>query len=400
MWSDGRLFHVAVVGGGLIGAATALGAARRGFEVLLVEPNRPRAQPGRLGVEIRNVAVSPASRALLDDLGVWRDAMAAPYHRMEVWEERGTRAMLFDAADVNRDELGWIAENGPLAEALWEALEHHPAVTVAAARLEGVEAGQDAVDLALEGGRARSRLVVAADGARSRVREALAVTVEAVDTGHEALATVIRTALPHQGAAYQRFLLDGPLALLPSRDPRLCSVVWSQSPDAAQQRRDLPERDFCQSIERAIQHRLGAVEAVDARLVFPLRQQLAASFNPLPRVLLVGDAARVLHPLAGLGANVGFEDVREVLAGLARLGPGSDPGTAGFWRSFDRQRRARGRMMLAAMGGLRRVYARGDPASQWLRNLGVGWLNRAGPIKRQIMIEAMGLGPVARGGPG
>jgi ubiquinone biosynthesis UbiH/UbiF/VisC/COQ6 family hydroxylase len=390
---------VVVVGGGLIGAAAALGVARQGRRVLLVEPTPPQIQRGKLGIDLRTVAVSPASRALFDALGIWAALPAAPYRRMEVWEERGTEAMVFDAGEVSRDELGWIVENSPAACALWDALRNCDEVTVCGDRLVAMTTTVEQVELELEHGAAMTRLVLAADGAASAVRQRLGVTTRTFDVGQIALATVIRTTRPHQQVAYQRFLLDGPLALLPAVDPHLCSVVWSQSPDQARRRLELSDVGFAGELERAVQSRLGNVEAVDQRVAFPLRQQLAATFNPHPRVVLLGDAARVLHPLAGLGANMGFEDVREVLAVLADIGAG-DPGARGVWRALDRQRRARAWLMLGVMGALRQVYARGDPLSQWMRNLGVGWLNRATPIKRQIMLEAMGLGPVSRGSRG
>jgi 2-polyprenylphenol 6-hydroxylase len=396
----GGIYDAAVIGGGLIGAAAALGLARQGWKVLLVEPVEPAVQSFRLGIDLRTVAVSPATRELLERLEVWRALEAAPYRRMEVWEERGTRAMEFDAADVSRQELGWILENGPATAALWASWRRHEGVTWCADRVTEIVPGDDEVTLVAGGKSAMTRLLVAADGAQSVVRERLRVPASRYDTGHVALATVIRSERPHDGGAYQRFLLDGPVALLPTRDPRHSAVVWSQSPESAERRAALSDGAFCAELERAVQGRLGAIEDVDRRVLFPLRQQLAASFNPHPRVLLIGDAARVLHPLAGLGANVGFEDVRELLAVLEDLpaaGGAGDPGMPGLWRAFARRRMMRARLMLRLMDTLRRAYAQGDPLSQWLRNLGVGWLNQAGPVKRQIIKEAMGLGPVARG---
>jgi len=397
-----ELFDVAIAGGGVIGAATALGLARQGWRVLLVEPSRPQLVRGGLGTDLRTLAVSPASRMLLEHLGVWQAVPAAPYRGMEVWEERGTRAMCFDAGDAGRDELGWIVENSPLAAALWDALEQRDNVTVHGGRVAGLQTAPAAVRLDLAGvpdGRAvtvSTRLLVAADGAASAVRERLGVSVRHFDVDQEALATAVRTERPHEGIAYQRFLLDGPVALLPGIDPRVSTVVWSQSVAAAGRRRLLGDGDFAAELGRAVQHRLGAVEAVDRRLGFPLAQQLAESFNPHPRALLVGDAGRVVHPLAGLGANLGFEDVAGMLGVLAASAPAADPGAPGLWQAFDRRRWARAQLMVSILGALRRVYARGDPWSQWVRNLGVGVLDAALPLKRQIMVEAMGLGPVGR----
>jgi 2-octaprenylphenol hydroxylase len=143
---------------------------------------------------------------------------------------------------------------------------------------------------------------------------------------------------------------------------------------------------------------LGAILETDQRVVFPLRQMLADSLNPQPRVLLIGDAGHVLHPLAGLGANLGFEDVRALLTVLRHLPAGGDPGAVGLWQVFARQRRARARLLIGLMATVQRLYAGTDPWQQLLRNTGVGWLNRLGPVKRQIIMEAMGLGPVATQG--
>ncbi len=401
---------VAVVGGGLIGAAVALGLAAEGRQVLLIEPHRPRTVPGVLGMDLRTLALSPASRALLETLGVWGRVEAAPYRRMEVWEERGTRAMNFDAALAGRDELGWIVENGPLVEALWSAVEGQAAIRIHRGRLADVAVRTDDVVLELlatdsaaaepqpmaPAGQARARLLIAADGAASATRELLGVAVRTYEVGQMALATAVRTERAHGCTAYQRFLLDGPVALLPGRDEHLSSVVWSQSPAEAERRRNLDDAAFAAELGRAVQHRLGAIEAVDRRLTFPLRQHIAERFNPHPRALLVGDAARVVHPLAGQGANLGLEDVRGVLDVLDGLPPGADPGSPGLWRGFDRRRGARARLMVGLMGALRQAYSAGDPLSQWLRNTGVGLVDGLAPLKRQIMVEAMGLGPVSR----
>ena len=403
------VYDVAVVGGGLIGAAVALGLAAQDRRVLLIEPRRPAVVRGSLGMDLRTLALSPASRALLDSVGVWGRVEATPYRRMEVWEERGTRAMNFDAAMAGREELGWIVENGPLVEALWSTVDRQHGIRVHHGRLADLSAGADEVVLtlaaaadaaaaapAVAAGPARARLLIAADGAASAVRQMLGVAVRSYDVGQMALATVVRTERPHEDTAYQRFLLDGPVALLPGRERHLSSVVWSQSPAEAERRRGLDDAGFAAELGRAVQHRLGAVEAVDRRLTFPLRQHIAERFNPHPRALLVGDAARVVHPLAGQGANLGLEDVRGVLEVLDGLAPGADPGSPGLWRAFDRRRGARARMMVGLMGALRQAYAAGDPLTQWLRNTGVGLLDGLVPLKRQIMVEAMGLGPVSR----
>lgn len=387
---------VMVVGAGLVGGATALGLARRGWQVLLLEREQPGLNTGRFAMDVRNVAVSPGSQHLLAELNVWSKLTPAAYRAMHVWEEQGTEAMDFSAAEIDRSELGWIVENSPAVCALWDALEKEPNIElVVDAGIEQIEADAESIRLRTGCGQYRAKLLIGVDGARSTVRALLGTRVETHPTGHEAIATLVRTQRGHNGVALQRFLLDGPLALLPSREANISSVVWSQSPASAQRRMALSDEDFCDELGSAIEHHLGAIEAVAERFAFPLQQQLVEDFNPRSRVLLIGDAARVLHPMAGLGANVGFEDVRDLLARFDAIPATADPGAAGVWRSFARQRRARARMMLSLMSGFKQAYAKDDPLLGWLRNAGVGWLNRALPLKKQLIREALGLGPLA-----
>ena len=398
---DNTSFEIAVVGGGLIGAMTALGAARLGRRVALIEQAAPEPALGAFGHDLRTVAVAPAAQTLFAELGVWERLAPAPYRAMRIWDERGTATMAFDALEVDRRELGWIVENGPTLAVVWELLRRHPNVKLCVGTpVSNVTVATDRVYLLLDGDpsgprKIDARLVIAADGARSRVREALGVDAEVRETGHHALATVVRTERPHRGVAHQCFLPDGPVALLPGSEPELVSVVWSQSPREAARRLALDGAAFCTELTRATARCLGAVVAVDKRLVFPLTQMLARDMHPQARVLLIGDAAHVLHPLAGLGANIGFEDVRALLDVIGRLPPDGDPGDGTLWRAFARQRRVRAELMVGLMTTLQQLYVGADPLRQWLRNTGVRWLNGAPALKRQIMQEAMGLGPLA-----
>ncbi len=385
---------VVVVGAGLVGAAAALGIARGGRRVTLFEHSRPMTQRGRFGMDIRNVAISPASQKLLVELGVWDALQTAPFSGMQVWEEQGTQSIEFSAADVARSELGWIVENGPTVDALWQALERQDGVSLRLGEsLEAVAGSAAGVTLQTNAAEYSAQLLIGIDGARSKVRQLVGARIEVQPTGHHALATLIETELPHAGVAFQRFLLDGPLALLPTCQPNVSSVVWSQCESSARSRQSLADEAFCEQIGAASEYRLGTVRAVDDRAVFPLAQQLVRHFNPAPGVLLLGDAAHVLHPLAGLGVNVGFADVQALLSRLAAIPLNVDAGQAGLWRSFARQRRMRAQIMLGLMAGFRSVYAQNDPLLQWARNVGVGWLNRTPTLKHQLMKEALGLGP-------
>ncbi|MCY3793694.1 MAG: FAD-dependent monooxygenase, partial [Gammaproteobacteria bacterium] len=226
-------FEVAVVGGGPVGAAAALGLADAGRRVALIEQHQPQVQVGALGMDLRTLALSPASQALLADLGLWSALKPTPYRSMQVWEERGTAAIRFEASDVDRTELGWMQENGPLAQAAWQRLgEHSNAELIVGEAPSAVEPQPDAVAIDVGDRRLRAALLIGADGAQSRVREQLGVKAQAQDTRQVALVSVVQATEGHGGTAWQRFLHDGPLALLPGCDERTAALVWSQSPAA------------------------------------------------------------------------------------------------------------------------------------------------------------------------
>ena len=390
---------ILVAGAGPVGAVAALSLSERGYQVTLIDRSPPKAGISAFDTDVRNVALSPRSAALIQDLDAWPE-QAAPYHRMRVWEERGSSALDFDAASVNRDELGWLVEVGPLLNRLWEKLEANDNIQVLLGMTKGVNPSRDGISLTLDQLGAGKEgtievgadFLIACDGARSAVREALNLPLRHWRTGQMALTTVVRTQNPHSYTAWQRFLLDGPLALLPSKDPHLCSIVWSQSEANAEARAALTDAEFCRVLTRASEGCLGDVQAVGPRQVFPLNQQLAATAYPNERVLLLGDALRVIHPLAGLGVNLGFEDLQEMLHVVK---PGTDLGVSGLWDKFARQRLLRSELVLRSLDGLRWLYAQDDPWLGLLRNAGVDWFGRRRWLQRKAIEEATGLHDVS-----
>ena len=385
--------RVAVVGAGLVGASAALGLARLGYEVTLVERREPKPQRGRLGIDLRNVSLSVASKQFLHQLGVWSAQQLSPYRRMVVWEQWGTSCIEFDAAEINQTEMGWIQQLSPLTCNLWQACADCPGVRQVIDSIERLEVETDEVELHLaNAGVHKFDFVIAADGANSALRRALNVDVITSPVEQVALATVVRTQLPHQQTAWQRFLVDGPLAYLPSKDPHTCSVVWSQSRGNAQARMALDHAALCHSISTGLEHRLGAVTDADTPVIIPLTQQRMSNCLPHARVLFVGDAARVVHPLAGLGVNLGFEDVVQMLE-VARSQ--TDLAQQGIWRAYLRRRHARSQAMISTLDWFKRLYGQQGPGVSLLRNLGVQAFNAVPVIKQQIMREAMGLGPLS-----
>jgi len=392
--NTGGIQDVLVVGAGLIGASIALGLAKAGYQVSLFEKNEPRLSFGASGHDARTVAVSPHSQKLLESLGVWQNLVSQIFKRIVVWEDQGTAQIEFTASEVQLKKLGWIVELSPAALQLWQALKTEPNVRlVSGSRVSSVDlhASEVVVGLETDTENFRGKLLIAADGAQSSVGKLLDLKTSHTGTGHSAIATIVKVAKPHCETAFQRFLLDGPIALLPVQgDQHHVSLVWSQSPGQAERRMALEDAAFCVELQQAIEAVLGDVKEVDHRYCFPLNQSLRASFHPADRVLFLGDAAHVVHPLAGQGVNLGFEDVGELLD-IADTNQ-ADLGRSGLWSGYARRRRVRAQFVQSAMKGFQGVYSLDNPLLQWVRNMGVQALNASPAVKKQIMKEALGLG--------
>lgn len=342
--------------------------------------------PHGLGMDIRNVALSRGSRQLIESLITWPQ-QAGMFKTMHVWEQWGVNALNFDAAELGSDCLGWIAEVAPLLQALWQQLEANADIRVVLGDIQAVETDATGVMVTVAEETLHADFLFAADGARSAVRNLLEVATDIWPTGQSALTTVVETEHSHEHTAWQRFLVDGPLAFLPSKHEHYCSVVWSQSPASLETNLGLADDEFSHRLGAALENRLGRIVQVAQRLSFPLQQQLARSAQPRPRVLLIGDALRVVHPLAGLGVNLGLEDVSALLQRVDETTADIAPEC---FTKFARQRLLKSQLMLRIMAGLKTLYGQPAPLLSWIRNVGVGAVNQSDWLKRQIMIEALG----------
>ncbi|MCR9278014.1 MAG: FAD-dependent oxidoreductase [Pseudomonadaceae bacterium] len=394
-----KALDVVIVGAGLVGSAAALALAERGRKVTLIEPVAPVREQGQLGFDLRTVALSGTSQALLAGLGIDLSDHGQPFSWMQVWEERGTASLAFNADDADTPHrgapasLGRIVEVSEVTTRLWSRLVEHPGVSV----LEGeaVEALQpsvredDCVELQTAKRTLRSRLLIGADGGRSATRQLLDVAVDARPTGQMALVTVAQFERVHEAIARQRFLLDGPLALLPLSEPKTCAIVWSMSAASASDKVELADTEFAQALQHASESCLGRVTSVDSRVTFPLVQQVIDSFAPRPRVLFLGDAARVVHPLAGLGVNMGFEDVAAVLAIVDRLPLGSDLGGPLYAR-LARRRGLRAQLMTGLMSAFQLGFAQQAPLAALVRNMGMRAVDSSELLKAGFIRAATG----------
>jgi 2-polyprenylphenol 6-hydroxylase len=390
-------YDLLVVGGGMVGAAFALACSGKGLRIGVVEARPPRRAWPAGEVDLRVSALSRASERMLARLGAWErigDLGASAYRQMRVWDAIGGGSIHFDSADLGEPDLGHIVENRVIQLALWERLESLPDLTLicpaAIAELERTADGP--VLLLADGRRLGARLLVAADGRDSLIRELAGIPTQGWDYDQRAIVATVVTAQWHQETAWQRFLPTGPLAFLPLRDGR-CSIVWSASGSRADALLALDDAAFGQALTDAVERRLGQVRVDGPRASVALRLQHAQRYVE-PGLALIGDAAHAIHPLAGQGVNLGLLDAAELVAALElALARGRDLASRWTLRRYERARRGDNLAMLAAMDGFKRLFGNDIAPVAALRSWGLDLTDRAVPLKRRFMDRALGLNP-------
>lgn len=382
-----------VVGAGAAGGALALALARDGFEVAVVEAREPAPWSAEDEVDLRVVALAPDARELLDDIGAWSaiaSSRTGPYRQMHVWDALAPGSLHFDAAEQGEAALGWIVENKLIQHALWKSLASEARVRVSCpAEVEGIEDDIDAVTATLvDGTRLRARVLVSAEGAESSVRAKLGIAFEGRDYGQRAIVAHVTTERPHDGTAWQRFQPGGPLAFLPLADGRR-SIVWSLPEAEATRILALDDAAFRAELGCAFDFRLGAITATTKRAAFPLRLRLAERFVH-GRCVLAGDAAHVVHPLAGQGMNLAFRDVRCLRRVLvAARERGSDIGAAHVLRRYERERRSESMVAAYGLDAIGRVYGGDRMPLAAIRGMGLATAGLA-PLRHLIASAAAG----------
>jgi 2-octaprenylphenol hydroxylase len=385
---------IAVVGGGMVGAAAALALSRAGFSTALLEARAPSPWQPQDDVDLRVVGLAPSSTKLLDELGVWtsiREARACPYARMHVWDAENGAAIDFDAADEGRDQLGYIVENNLVQWMLWQALDAAGVQRLCPAVVQDFETRSDRVVLALADGESVAvRLLVAADGGGSPLRERAGIKTRGRDYTQRAVVAHVTTERPHAHTCWQRFLPTGPLALLPLMDGR-SSIVWSLPEDEARRVLALDDEAFIKEIGIASDFHLGRITSTTSRAAFPLKLQLAESYQA-ERFVLLGDAAHVVHPLAGQGVNLGLRDVAELRDTLAAArDAGRDFASSQVLRRYARRRRSADTLDAYGFDALARIYALQGAPWVAMRGLGVRMVDHLLPLKRRLAAHAAGL---------
>ncbi|MEZ3500611.1 FAD-dependent 2-octaprenylphenol hydroxylase [Pantoea sp. KPR_PJ] len=389
-------FDVVIAGGGMVGLAVACGLQGSGLRIAVLEKTAEPHFDASAAPSIRVSAINAASERLLQRLDVWSDILsrrASAYHGMEVWDRDSFGAIRFDDEQQGLTHLGHIVENPAIHSALWQRASRCSDVTLMApAQLQQVAFGENEAFVTLQNGEMlTARLLIAADGANSWLRNKADIPLTFWDYDHHALVANIRTEKPHEAVARQVFHGDGILAFLPMQDPHLCSIVWSLPPQEASRLESMPQALFNQQLAVAFDMRLGLCQLESERKAFPLMARYARNFAA-HRLALVGDAAHTIHPLAGQGVNLGFMDAAELTGEIRRLHQqGKDIGQHLYLRRYERSRKHSAALMLASMQGFRELFAGTHPAKKLLRDLGLKLADTLPGVKPAMLRQAMGL---------
>jgi len=383
---------VAVVGAGVAGLSCALGLAQSGLRVALIgPPARSFAPTPEAPFDPRIYALSPAAIALLERLKVWPQVdtrRTQPVARMRVFGDAGDE-LAFDAYGAAVERLATIGEEAELLRVLALGVAMAPGIVRLHAGLRSLEMQDSAAHLDLDDGtRVRARLVIGADGARSAVRSAAGIGSESVAYPHTAVVANFACTRRHDGVAWQWFCDEGVVALLPLPGDAV-SMVWSAPHALAQQLQALSPDELAARITQRSLRQLGTLTPMGGAQAFALRR-LVVERLAVARIALVGDAAHVVHPLAGQGLNVGLQDVSTLLDVLAAREPWRDPGDLALLRRYARLRAEPIGLIRFTTDALARLFAVDDPLARMLRNRGMGLVNRIEPLKSALIRQALG----------
>lgn len=384
-------FDVVVIGGGLVGAAAALALARSGLKLALVEAAPSPELPQDDSWDSRIYAISPGNARFLGSLGAWDTQdmrRIAPIETMQIRGD-GNAELELSADEASVPALGYIVESRQMQSALWAQLRNMPEIGLfCPTQCLSLTWENNCVRLALSDGRSlAARLIVGADGGNSWTRTEAGIGVNTRDYGQMGVVANFSTGLPPRRVARQWFRKDGILAWLPLPENRM-SMVWSTDPAHARELLAMSSEALCAKVEEAGGSHLGPLALLTSAAAFPLRLQ-NAEVMVKPRLALVGDAAHLVHPLAGQGVNLGFHDVASLSEVLINRGTQADVGDYALLRRYERSRKMDIASMQAMTTGLHALFGSDLPGAAPLRNLGMAFTNRQQWLKRRLIAHAM-----------
>jgi 2-octaprenyl-6-methoxyphenol hydroxylase len=387
-------YDVAIVGGGMVGATLAVALAPLNLRVALIEaiPHNAAAQPS---FDERTTALSNGSRRILEAIGVWStlDTAATPIAKIHVSDQGRFGFARIDAREQGLKAMGYVVANRALGSALWSRLSSQETKVFCPAVLSGLTANDEAVKIEFAESGAKiaidAKLIVAADGTQSMVRSAFGVAAEVRDYGQTAVITTVLPQRFHDNVAYERFTPEGPLALLPLDGGR-CTLVLTLAKDAAQSALAWSDQEFLAEVQRRFGFRLGRFLKVGRRVPYPL-SLTQSERTSAPRCVIIGNAAQGLHPVAGMGFNLGLRDVASLAELIAENARGAadarkyaDPGNAQLLHEYDAWRRADRGGVIAFTDGLVRMFSNPSSVVARVRNLGLLAFDLLPPAKSAL----------------
>ncbi|MBX2808746.1 MAG: UbiH/UbiF/VisC/COQ6 family ubiquinone biosynthesis hydroxylase [Cellvibrionaceae bacterium] len=399
-------YDLVIVGAGIVGASLAALLANRqqnhALKIALIDKQPAPVLPERIAdkpaFDPRVLALTPFSEQLLQDLKAWPRILqqgACRYRHMAIWDNEGTGHIEFNARSLQQASLGTIVENRAVLDALLHVLQQQRQIHIfRETAVTALQRQQQRVELLLDNGSELSAdLLVAADGAHSKIRQQLALPVREWSYQQQAIVTTVKTQGSHQYTAWQNFQASGPLAFLPLDHPseQYSAIVWSADNDRAASLRALTDTAFAEALTRLSENRLGKVIAVDKRFCIPLMQRHAIDYFS-EQAVLIGDAAHSIHPLAGQGVNLGLLDAQALAIEISRAHQRRLPlSEASILRRYQRQRKRHNLEMMLLMEGFKQLFGRRELSIRWLRNQGMRSINAITPIKHWLAKQAMGI---------
>ncbi|QOL24508.1 FAD-dependent monooxygenase [Thalassotalea sp. LPB0316] len=387
-------YDCAIVGGGMIGAATAVALADLGLKIALIERFQPAAFEvnGTEPFDLRISAISLNSQQLLETLGAWPyidQSRICQYKRLGVWEDDFAYTE-FNAQEIGRAHLGYMMENRQIQLALWQVIQQHASISLLAPeQVKQFTNKADQVTIELGEQNITAKLLIAADGANSQIRQLANIGVTGWDYAQSAMLINVATSIEQQDITWQKFYPTGPVAFLPMPGNN-ASLVWYHNKAEINRLAALSNEQLAVEIANSFPEKLGEVNVL-GKGAFNLTRRHANHYVS-GRVVLLGDAAHTINPLAGQGVNLGFKDVKALQMAMAKaIGEGKafdDPATLA---SYERARRSDNLMMMSGMDAIYQTFTHQSPVVKFVRNLGLFAAQRAGKLKSKALAYACGV---------
>jgi 2-polyprenylphenol 6-hydroxylase len=385
---------IIIVGGGITGLTLACALAQQtNLSIAILEAKNAGEAWSAAQYHHRVSAVTLASQRIFNAIGIWHDIKnkrISPFHAMQVWDAQD-HDIQFASQEINESVLGFIIENNVLLTSLNEKIGQYPQISyIAPVQLSALHVTPNGIEILTQENKWHAKLAIAADGANSWLREQAGITVKVDDYDESAIVVNVHTEFPHDRIARQVFLTTGPLAFLPLADPYACSIVWTLPTHLAKQMMACNVEQFKKELAQAFACRLGMIKEIDSRHCFPIKKQQAERYIS-PKVALMGDAAHVVHPLAGQGLNMGLLDaacLTEVITQSISIR--RDFSSYDQLRMYERWRRADNLILMKGLDTIKNIFANNTKSLQNLRHVGIKMLHGQSYIKNIFNQYAVG----------